>query len=170
MLRTFVNPDKFCPFCSSELERRGRTPFATIGGWMVLGNEFPHKNTAQMWLIVPRRHLSDPSELNGQDWRDIGGCFAVCRTDLGITDGGVMFRFGDPRFNVGSVEHLHLNVIEPICGKEYRPPFAKNMEEHAQDYQRLLGFRNELSKRADILSSGTWLFSKTGIETTQPAS
>lgn len=163
-VRALTYPRQFCPFCPSERARRKRKSFTEVGEWLVLRNEFPHRNVAQMWLLIPQRHVIDPSELHDQDWKDIGQAFAVCQKEVGIVAGGIMFRFGDPRLNVGTVEHLHINIIEPVCGKEYRPPFAKNLEEHAADYSRLLGFRNEMNERGGI----TWLFSAEGIEKTQP--
>jgi len=164
-IRALAEPGKFCPFCSSERIRRRRRSFAEIGRWFILRNEFPHRNVAQMWLIIPQRHVVDVSELNDRDWKDIGRAFAVCQRQIGITAGGIMFRFGDPRLNVGTVEHLHINIVEPVCGKEYRPPFAKNLDEHATDYSRMLNFRNEMNE----WGGATWLFSAEGIEKTQPS-
>lgn len=161
-LRALANPQVFCPFCQSELKRRGRRSWQECGNWMLLKNEFPHKNVQRMLLIIPKRHLTEIAELEPDDWVSIGRLIAVC----GIASGGVMFRFGDPRLNVGTVDHLHINIIEPICGKEYRPPLAKSVEEHREDYHRLLRFRQEFWTHKH---PSEWLFSAEGIEATQPA-
>lgn len=159
--RSLLDWREFCPFCKTELERHGHKPTAVSGGWMLMPNKFPHRNTKQMWLLVPIRHVTDLARLTSADWTNIGSLLKVC----GIRSGGIMFRFGDPHLNVGTIEHLHINLIEPVCGKEFRPPFAKEMLEHATDYQRMLGFRNELLKKG----GRPWLFSETGISETQIA-
>lgn len=159
--RALADPAMFCPFCTTELERRGRKPIYKWENWMLMQNEFPHKNTDRMLLVVPIRHTINLIELSRKDWGEIGGLINACR----IKSGGVMFRFGDPHLNVGTIEHLHINVIEPVCGKEYRAPFAKNIAEHAEDYQRLLGFLMELNEHDE---PEEWLFTPEGINKTQP--
>lgn len=159
-LRSIINPRVFCPFCSQELKRRNRTPARQFDNWMLLSNEFPHKTTKQMWLIVPERHVVSRTELTSTDWATIGLLLNVC----GIESGGVMFRFGDPRLNAGTITHLHINVIEPICGSEFRPPFAKDISKHMTDYTRMIGFQQKLAERGGIV----WLLSNEGIKETQP--
>ena len=157
-VRSLAYPDQFCPFCLAELARRGRLPIRSNAYWRLLENDFPHKNTQRMLLAVPTDHATRLDEVN---WAALGEILVSC----GIESGGVMMRFGDPRFNVGSIEHLHVNIIEPTPGKEYRPPFAKNVAEHAEDYQRVLGFLAELTAKG----GEQWLFSVAGIQETQPA-
>lgn len=163
-VRAMADPKNFCPFCHAERKRRGRKPLYDTGRWIVLENEFPHKNTKQMLLIVPHEHITNVTELSRHDWQEIGVLLQWCSIARNISGGGVMWRFGDPHYNVGTVEHLHINVIEPVCGKEYRAPFAKNMPEHAEDYQRMLGFCDELAAKG----GAQWLFSNEGIKQTQP--
>ena len=158
-VRSLADPDRFCPFCPHEFERRGRRPLICVDDWMLIENEFPHKNVAKMLLVVPREHVTR-LRLSPVDWADLG----LLIEKSGIEDGGVMLRFGDPRLNVGTVEHLHFNIIEPICGKEYRAPFAKELAEHEQDYARTIGFQTELIRRGGL----DWLFSEEGIAETQP--
>ena len=163
-IRSLTDPERFCPFCVTERARRKQQAERITGGWMLLKNEYPHKNTSQMWLMVPRRHVFNPQELTDHDWSQIGTLFAEWLAMTGVRGGGMMYRFGDPHLNVGTVPHLHVNLIEPIPGKKYRPPFAKNDSEHADDYGRMLDHYHKL------LSLGCldWLFSVEGISATQP--
>ncbi|MFZ2500713.1 MAG: hypothetical protein WAW90_01865 [Minisyncoccia bacterium] len=165
MVRALIDPDTYCPFCLTEFARRRCKPLARKGSWLLVKNEFPHKNVKQMLLIVPKRHITNLDELTEQDMVSIGKLLIVCHNQFGITGGGIMLRFGDPRLNVGTVEHFHANIIVPNCGKEYRAPFAKNLSEHRKDYARLLSFIAELNKRG----GKKWLFSEAGILKTQPA-
>ncbi len=117
-----------------------------------------------MWLIVPRRHLVKMEELEFRDWKALSELTRRCLKLGEIRGGGIMWRFGDPHMNAGTVEHLHINIIEPIGGKEYRPPFAKDESEHAADYARMLIFRDTLEAKG----GATWLLSPEGIKATQP--
>lgn len=164
-LHSTIDPYRFCPFCNNERARRGREPTDQEDGWLLLRNEFPHKRTKQMWLIVPCRHITQMAELEFRDWRAISQLMERCLKGQEIRGGGVMWRFGDPHLNAGTVEHLHINIIEPICGEEYRPPLAKTETEHAEDYARVLRFCEML----DAKGGESWLLSPEGIAATQPA-
>lgn len=162
--RNLIDPARFCPFCVTERSRRKQKEVAGTDYWMLLQNEYPHKNVQQMWLIVPRRHVTDPTKLQSADWSEVGELLNKCVKEHGVTGGGVMFRFGSPYLNVGTVPHLHLNVIKPIPGQEYRPPFAKNDAELEESYLRMIGFRDQM-----LLAGGLeWLMSDIGIKATQP--
>jgi len=131
---------------------------------MLLQNEFPAESTKQMWLIAPFRHITEMSALDSYDWRHIGHLMEWCLKEQNINGGGIIWRFGDPHFNAGTIAHLHINIIEPTPGVEYRAPFAKNEPDHEKNYRRMLGFRDEL-----ITKGGSeWLFSDEGIRETQP--
>lgn len=163
-IRSLTEPKRFCPFCCTERARRNQSAAESTASWMLLQNEYPHKGTESMWLIVPKRHLSSPIELVGDDWMEIGDLLTRCLHTPNMDGGGIMWRFGDPRFHAGTVEHLHINIIRPVPESEYRPPFAKTSAEHGTDYLRMLGFRDELTARGGT----SWLFSPEGIAETQP--
>lgn len=163
-LRSLADPGQYCPFCPTELGRRGRLPITTHGVWQLLENEFPNPNTERMLLITPVNHRCNPGTLTSDDWTEIGSLFEYCQEQLDIKSGGVVFRFGDPHQHAGTIAHMHINVIAPICGKEFRIPLAKHVTDHAENYRRLIGFRDELRGRG----GADWLFSPEGIVETQP--
>jgi diadenosine tetraphosphate (Ap4A) HIT family hydrolase len=162
-LRGLIDPVRFCVFCEKERAHRPRGPIRTDGGWMLIANEFPHSGIEAMYLIVPIRHLTDPAALKSTDWASLGRLFKFCRHNF-VPSGGMIMRFGDPARHAGTIEHLHMNVIAPIPGKEYRPPLAKDIAEIKDDFLRMIGFRDELVRRG-----GTeWLFSEDGLRATRP--
>lgn len=162
-IRAIDNPSRYCPFCDTELRRRGRTALDETDNWLLLENEFPHMSTAHMLLVVPKLHTTRFTDLADGDWPEIAQLLNMATGLVG--DGGIMWRFGDPKYHMGTVEHLHINVIRPTPGQEYRPPFAKSVTEHAEDYARLVKFCVTLFGRG-----GTeFLYSKAGIEETQPS-
>jgi diadenosine tetraphosphate (Ap4A) HIT family hydrolase len=155
-LRSLMDPDKYCPFCETEHVRRARRTLQETPDWRLIENEFPNPKTQRMLLIVPRSHVTSLADLLLDDYMQIGVLLRFCHDVLGIKSGGILWRFGDPHLHAGTVEHLHINVIEPWCGTAFRPPFAKNVDEHAGDYERMLRFRDEL-----VVEGGLdWLFPK----------
>jgi diadenosine tetraphosphate (Ap4A) HIT family hydrolase len=160
-LRSLIDPSRFCPFCTAELTRRGRKPLGEVNDWILLDNEFRNARTvSQMLLIVPKRHVTTLSDLSPGDWKDVGALLDMS----GIENGGALMRFGDPHYHAGTIEHLHINVIEPVPGNELRLPLAKTEPDHKENYERLLGFRAQLADKG----GKAWLFSDEGINETQP--
>lgn len=163
-LRALDYPEDFCPFCDKERARRNRGFEARLNGWGLLKNEFPRKDTSHMWLIIPERHVVSPQELTRRDWIGIGQMFDHCRKMLKMPGGGLIMRFGDPHYHAGTIEHLHLNMVEPLQNGNFRTPLAKTPEKHAEDYADLLKNIAELKRRG----GEKWLLSVQGIEETQP--
>lgn len=172
-LRGLIDPKRFCPFCPAERERRNRPALCSAshvsdrgarGSWSLIQNEFPRSDAGRMLLIVPDFHCTDPASLTDEDWGCIGQLVTFCRTELGMEGGGLLMRFGDPHLHAGTIDHLHINMIEPICGREFRMPLGKSLGKHAGNYGRLQEFSGELLTKG----GEAWLFSDEGIETTQP--
>ena len=135
---------------------------------MLLENEFPRTDVAQMFLIVPNRHVDHVSELTKRDWTSCGRLFQFCIQNLECVGGGLLIRFGDPRDHVGTIPHFHANVVRPIREGGCSLPLAKKVGGeygHVEDYARLRRFINEINERG----GNVWLFSPRGIQETQPS-
>ncbi|MDO8593859.1 MAG: hypothetical protein Q7R59_03110 [bacterium] len=165
--RSLEDPERFCPFCPTELERRGRTELYRADNWMLLENEFPRADTEQMMLIVPVGHRTIDDYIRPEDWQNIGVLFDYCVERFGFEGGALLMRFGDPRDHAGTIDHLHLNVIQPVREGGCSLPIAKRVEGpygHEKDYVRFHSFVRQIDERG-----GTdWLFSPKGIAETQP--
>ena len=165
--RAWHDPVKFCPFCPTELERRGRAAVWTSGRMMVLSNEFPRKD-ATMWLIVPRFHAIHRRDLAEQDILDQWRLEDYCAEKHGFESGGSVRRFGDPRYHAGTIEHLHWNLIKPVPEMGMSAPLAKRPEGeygHIEDYRR---FAHDFWPRIVARGGLEWLFSNEGVRETQP--
>lgn len=165
--RGLADPETFCPFCPAELARRERRPLETAGDWMLLTNEFPRSDTERMLLVVPRFHLIDVEDLSLHDSRGMWALAKAGRKRHGFTGGGLVMRTGDPRDHAGTIEHLHLNLIQPKREMDVRLPLAKSVQGrygHREDYERLRIFVRTINERGGM----GWLFSREGIEETQP--
>lgn len=166
--RALANADLYCPFCPTELTRRGRVPLRQRSGWMVLPNEYPRLDVETMMLVVPKRHILSVADLTDEDWMDRGYLEAVCERELGFAGGGIVMRAGDPRDNAGTLPHVHVNMIQPKREGGMSVPLAKTIGGkfgHRKDYARL-----RMHVRMVDEKGGTdWLFSEAGIEETAPS-
>jgi hypothetical protein len=162
-LRGIIHPAKFCVFCVEELARQRRKPIFQGRFWGLYTNPFKHKATKNMWLLIPIKHIVLPSQIGVPETTELPRMFA--ESEKVCPSGGIMLRFGDPRQHVGTIAHLHINISEQNPGTEYRPPFAKNMSEHEEDYRRLGEYWSELA----YAGGENWLFSPLGIQQTQPS-
>lgn len=160
-LRGMLDPERFCGFCNVGLA--GNQPLHSLKRWYLKENDFPNKKLEKMLLILPKAHITKMSELTGEDGAEIIELLIWIEANLAPPGGGIVWRFGDPRYHVGTVEHLHINVFVTKPGVEYRPPLAKTEAEIVEDYQRLMAYR-ELVKGRGI----EWLFSPEGIEYKDP--
>lgn len=162
-LRSTISPKTFCPFCESQIGERCADKADRTTDWVLLRNEFPHKNTDSMWLIVPLRHLKDAAQLRSQDWVQVGMLFDRAIKAYRAVSGGFVMRYGHPNRHAGTIEHLHINLIAPRIGQEFRAALSKTEAERDVDYKRLLGFRDSLYERVHEHGTG-WLFSRGSID------
>lgn len=162
--RGLADQERFCPFCPAELIRRRRKPIRRTDKWLLLQNEFPRDDAEHMLLIIPTRHIISGEELTGSDWADVWTLFAYYLEEFVRHSGTFVMRHGDPRDNARTIEHLHINLIQPKREGGMSVPLAKTVEEHQADYARLFDFAKEIDERGGM----EWLFSPEGIAETQP--
>jgi len=148
-LRGLIDPDNHCPFCNPD---RQAACLEHTTDWYAATNDFPAKGTEVMFLLLPKEHLTNTTMLRPSDWMQMGELFQR----LSIRSGALVMRFGDPHFHSGSIPHLHMNVIVPTPSAEYRVPLSKPEEDRAENYARLIEYRDELQKRGRL----KWLFSR----------
>lgn len=113
-----------------------------MGEWIAKWNDFPQKKkTAKHLLVIPRRHIVNLSEMTLDDWVHSGHLIQWVISEFKIPGGGILTRFGTPFLNAGTVEHLHINIMEPNGQVEFRPPLCKEPEENAEGLARLEIFK-----------------------------
>ncbi len=104
--------DNICPFCYLSTCRE--VPIKETDGWIAKWNDFPQKKkTAKHLLVIPRRHIVEISEMTLDDWAQSGHLIQWVIFEYDIPGGGILTRFGDPFLNAGTVEHFHINIMEP---------------------------------------------------------
>jgi hypothetical protein len=101
--------------------------------WRAWRNPYKQKHTAHHWIIAHRLHLTHLRDLesplsSGALLFDI---LVKIASPEYIFGGGVLMRFGDPRYNSGSIRHLHVNFFVPDGTGELRLPLCKKPEDVA---------------------------------------
>jgi diadenosine tetraphosphate (Ap4A) HIT family hydrolase len=106
--------------------------------WVLLHNEYPYLGTRHHLLLVPKRHVTELSELSGVEQvdlltmlGDLAGRFGHCAIGL---------RSGDMAYNGGTIAHLHVHLVvaeeEPEVKVRFRmsgnPPTAFGRFEQVQ--------------------------------------
>ena len=96
----------------------------------------PHNHTKHHLLIVSIRHLVEPGDISEEEWTAVLGWWIWAIQEFKIPGGGLGIRFGHPRFNAGSIEHLHWNIWDPDGTGRVQMTLAKEPEEVAASVAR----------------------------------
>lgn len=115
VLRASLSED--CPFCDPE-----QTPAVWAGDRLrVIEDMFPVVRSHL--LVIPSRHVTDPAELDGEDWSELGTVFTSFHTRL-ISGAGV--DGVNLAMNVGpaagqTLPHLHWHLLPRRAGDDPNP-------------------------------------------------
>lgn len=116
-----------CPFCSHDLENK---ILYNKNGW--IASEVPQNFTtrkstlALQLLLLPKRHVRNPWELDAHEQQGYFKVLNWARTKFDMQGGGIITRFGDMRYNVGTVMHLHTTIMVPSRNGSVSVPLQKN--------------------------------------------
>lgn len=100
-----------CVFCN-PLDKRNRVVEETVH-WRMWENPFAMNHTGRHLVLAPKRHVADPWLISHDDFADMYDLFWYAVNKYQIQGGAFAMRFGPPEWNVGSVLHLHANIIVP---------------------------------------------------------
>lgn len=140
-----------CEFCN--LDRTINKVLYENPHWIVWENPFP-RNTLGVQLVIPYKfHARYLEDLPVEAWIDLhdviqwiegieGRYAAVVDDEKG---GNFHVRFGDMRYNAGTVSHLHWNYWVPNGTGEVRIPVFKSLKDRAENELRA----TEFAKRYD---------------------
>lgn len=109
-----------CLFCPDGLGRfgAGDAPRWQSPSWLVLDNDFPYRGAARHLLLVPRRHLSDLTELDPAEREEFWAALAAAKQLAGGAGYGLGARNGDCASTGATIAHLHLHLLVAEPGAE----------------------------------------------------
>jgi len=142
MLHSYLSKECSCRFCA--IDRVHNTVLYEQDGWIaweVSSRYTTRKSTLQhQILFFPKSHVRFMTEL---DDGERAGYFQVIdwiHTTFDCPGGGIMTRFGDMRYNVGTVMHLHSTMMVPNRQGRVLIPLQKSKEMHRNHTKRMREF------------------------------
>ncbi len=103
-----------CPFCKENLLKEHSKPILKEGKfWIVTENQWRYENAKRSFLLISLDHAERMSELNPLAGAEMIEMVGWLEKEYNIESGGVGIRFGDAKFNGGTVSHLHVHVLVP---------------------------------------------------------
>lgn len=150
-----------CPFCRIDFERN--EPLNKKGefdpdslDWPLLRvwkNPFPQEHHALHLVIVTRRHVTvglDGKNFSPDEWLQILDVWNWANEFYKIPGGGFVCRFGDAKFNAGTIAHAHCQLQIPDGTGNVKATFFKSRtpEDEERRRERLLPPEQRWSKIA----------------------
>jgi diadenosine tetraphosphate (Ap4A) HIT family hydrolase len=109
---------KHCPFCRENLCKYHQEPILKEGKfWIVTTNQWPYKNCKHHFLLIYKVHAVSLSDLSPAAGQELFELIAEIEQSFAIKGGGLAMRFGDTDYSAGTVNHLHVQLIEPDINK-----------------------------------------------------
>ncbi len=103
-----------CPFCEENLRRYHQQPMLKEGRfWLVTRNQWPYPHTKQHFLLIYREHATTLAELTPAAGAELFELVRELEQEYQVVGGGFSMRFGDTDYSAGTVNHLHVQFIEP---------------------------------------------------------
>ena len=112
-----------CPFCEENIRKYHKQPILKEGRyWIVTDNQWPYKNTKVHLLIIYKEHATDLSGLDPESGKELLEFVTWAEKEYQIPGGGWAMRFGDTNYSAGTVNHIHVQFIQPdISLSEFKP-------------------------------------------------
>lgn len=112
-----------CPFCLENLKKYHKQPIIKEGKfWLVTNNQWPYKHTQLHFLVIYKDHAINLSELDPKSGTELLELLQWVETEYQVPGGGWAMRFGDTNYSAGTVNHIHVQFIQPDIATENFEP------------------------------------------------
>lgn len=126
-----------CPFCLENIRNYHKQPILKEGRyWLITQNQWPYKHTKVHLLAIYKEHATNLAELDSKSGNELLDLLKWAELEYKIPGGGWAMRFGDTNYSAGTVNHLHVQFIQPdLEDPQYEPVRIKlgkdiNSQEH----------------------------------------
>mgnify|MGYP001570957835 FL=1 len=107
-----IQKEGYCPFCSENTIKAVLMPVIKDGKyWHIRENRWPYNNTRVHLLLIHQHHTEELSDLEPGAWQELGELLKWLEEKYKVRGGAFGMRFGDPRTNGATVNHLHVQFI-----------------------------------------------------------
>lgn len=116
-----------CPFCLENLRKYHKQPILKEGTyWLLTRNQWPYEYTKIHLLAIYKEHATNLAELDPQSGVELLELLQWVEAEYRIPGGGWVMRFGNTKYSAGTVNHIHVQFIQPdIDHPEYQPVRVK---------------------------------------------
>lgn len=122
VMREIIDADH-CPFCLENLEKYHKMPILKEGKfWIITENQWPYDHTKVHLLAIYKVHATTLAELDSESGKELLEMMQWAEKELKIPGGGFSMRFGDTNFSAGTINHIHVQFIQPdLDSPGYKP-------------------------------------------------
>lgn len=117
-----------CYFCREGLEEKVPTPSVIFEKkyWYITPNNFPLEGSVHHYLIVPKRHIKDLSEISENEATELFVMMVPWfKRNLKITGYSMFVRSGNTEFTGATIDHLHFHFL--VGGKKPKNATLQNV-------------------------------------------
>jgi dihydrofolate reductase len=119
-----IQEEGFCPFCPEHYEKSGLMPILKEGKyWHIRQNRWPYENTRIHLIVIHNAHAEKISDLAPEAAQELFELAKWFETEYKVSGGGIGIRFGDPRVNGATVNHLHAHFITADITDKKNPQY-----------------------------------------------
>ena len=81
--------------------------------WYVTENQWPYDHTKRHFLIIAQEYWTKLSDITPEAGAEMFELAQWVAEEYGVQGGAICMRFGDTNLSAGTVQHLHVQFIEP---------------------------------------------------------
>lgn len=107
-----IQHDGVCPFCWKYMPSYHKNPILRkTDHWLYTRNAWPYPHTKHHFILVPKSHISTPTEMNTEQWAGLQEMIDFISKEHEIVDATCLMRFGEMKETGATVRHLHAHII-----------------------------------------------------------
>lgn len=115
--------DGVCPFCPGTQAETLKPVLIDGNWWTVRENRWPYQNTKFHFLLILKEHHESLSSVPPSAGAELFDMIGILEQRYEIESGAVAVRFGDIRFNGGTVSHIHAHLVVIDITDELHPDY-----------------------------------------------
>lgn len=115
--------DGDCPFCLVNINKYHHEEVLKSGDfWFLTYNKWPYEHTKVHLLAIYKDHAENLSELDPNSGNELLEMMQWAQKEFNVSGGGWAMRFGDTNYSAGTVQHIHVQFIQPdLEDPDYQP-------------------------------------------------
>jgi ATP adenylyltransferase len=111
-----------CIFCPPAVEEPGASVLRRLDHWVIRPNAYPYRGTRLHLLLVPRAHVTDLLDLDGDALHEFWDAVRWVRDTYRLDFYGLGARCGDCAYTGGTIVHAHVHfIVGDVEAREHTP-------------------------------------------------